>query len=155
MVTNSHQQNVPDLRLDRVIDDDIDDPGEDETGTTLGPDETPDAADPKSVNRARRKRELVDKNRESYLRRMLSDEFGRRFLWDMLTDLGAFQVRFGQTPAGTENERETWMNQGQAYFGQRLYRTLLKADHLAVHQMHLDHDDAFKKPAKPKMRTQQ
>lgn len=136
-----------------MIDGDVEDVGEDAHGTLLGGDETPDAADPKSINRVRRKRKLVEDNRANFLRRMMAEPEGRLFVWDLLSDLGTFDIKFGMTPGGMSNDRESWFYQGQNHFGQRLYRTLMKADHAAMYQMHKEHDPAFAEPKKPKMRT--
>lgn len=109
-------------------------------------DETPNAADPLSQERQKRRFKQREDRRADFWRRCLADPDGRMVLWDFFIDCGVFEQRFAASPAGFPVSEGTWFHLGQKDVGERLYKTLLKHDRLAICQMHDEHDPAFAKP---------
>src|SRR5665213_3558748 len=103
-------------------------------------DETPDATDPESQKRVRRRSKKHDDERAEFWKRTLADPVGRLVLWELFRDYGVFGHRFAASPAGFPNPEATWFHLGQKDIGERLYRTLLRHDRLAVCAMHDEHD---------------
>ena len=109
-------------------------------------DETPDATDPESQKRAIRRRKKQDDERAEFWKRTLADPVGRLVLWELFRECGVFEHRFAASPAGFPNPEATWFHLGQKDIGERLYRTLLRHDRLAVCAMHDEHDPDWQKP---------
>lgn len=112
----------------------------------------PNAADAKSVARARQLARFKGDQRGDFWRMVMGYQVGRMVMWEMLTSMGTFQDRFATTPAGFECRDATMFQLGEKAVGQRLYQTLMLHDLDAVHLMHEEQDGYFK-PKKRKKRT--
>lgn len=125
--------------------DDADDPpaGSRDDGAVVA---TDDASDPKAVARRARKAKQKDDDRGAFWRRTLADPIGRLVIWELLQDCRTFQVTFAVTPAGFPCPEQTWFHAGQKDIGERLYRSLLRIDRLAVVQIHDEHDPLYATP---------
>lgn len=130
-----------------------DDAGEDEQGTTLPPDETPDAADPNSINRKRRKQKQAEDKVGDFWRYVMSLEIGRAAMWDLLNAAGVFETKFASTPVGFPSNAKTWFHLGEKSLGDRLHRTLMKADPAALMVLYREHHPDFVQPKPPRMRS--
>lgn len=119
-----------------------------------GGEEIPSAADPAAYETAIKRSRVKEDNRVAFWRRTLQEPSGRWVIWDMLSDLGTFEERFGSSPAGFPDKEAREFYAGQKSFGLRLYRTLMVIDPLAIVQMHRDNDPAFQKP-KPVRQTKE
>lgn len=105
--------------------------------------ETPNAADPEQQKRIRRrdKRELAEG--DEFWGAVLAAPVGRREIWRLLTSLHTFEDRFAVGPNGFPQTEATWFQAGEKASGMRLYLSLLRIDHAAVHLMHTEHDSRF------------
>lgn len=92
-------------------------------------DQSPGSPEPhaSAVNEDQRKRresKIKRKQREDreFFKLMVAHEAGRRFLWSILNECHAFEVRFGAGPTGFPDPQSTFMNLGEQQIGQRLYQ---------------------------------
>lgn len=60
-----------------------------------------DAADPRQVERARENRDRRERRLDEALRWLMSDERGRRLMWQRLSDAGVFRSSFDANPQTT------------------------------------------------------
>jgi hypothetical protein len=129
-------------------DDDDDDPPDPATTETV------DAANPRSVRRQRRRAEFREDQRGDFWRKVLADPVGRMVLWEVLADCGIHENRFECSPTGFPQPEATWFQLGRKDVGERIYRTLLRHDRLAVAAMHDEWDTQWQsqKARTPKKR---
>lgn len=130
------------------------DNAEDDQGVLLPPDETPDAADPASIAKVRRKRKQKDDEAGKFWRMCLRLEIGRKVLWDILNEAGVFRATFASTPVGFPSSDKTWFHLGEKSLGERIYHTLVKHDPEAAMLMLKEHHPSFVVPKPPRMRTE-
>jgi hypothetical protein len=109
-------------------------------------DETPDASNPESMRRQRRKVRRIEDRRADFWKRVMADPDGRLVIWELLEKCGVYQNRFGTTPSGFPAPDVTWFHLGQKDIGDHLYKMLLRVDRAAVALMHDEHDPEFAKP---------
>ena len=101
------------------------------------------AADPKSVKRARSRAKLKEEEAGDFWRRALGTEVGRRELWGVLAAAHAFDERFSCGPNGFPQPEATWFEAGQQAFGFRLYRSWLRLAPDGVALMMQENDPAL------------
>lgn len=92
-------------------------------------DQSPGSPEPhaSAVNEKQRKRrETRIKRREredrEFFQLLVTHEAGRRFLWAILNECHAFEVRFGAGPTGFPDPQASWMHLGEQQIGLRLYQ---------------------------------
>lgn len=107
------------------------------------------AAEPRSVKRARTKAKLREEEAADFWRRALGSEVGRRELYSILADAHAFQERFGCGPNGFPQPEETWFHAGEQAQGFRLYLSWLR---LAPESVQLMMQENYPALAVPKRR---
>lgn len=75
--------------------------------------------------RKRREQLRQEQAREDkrWLKRQLAHPSGRRFLWSILQESGAFEQRYGFGPTGFPNAEASWAFAGQRDLGLRLYHS--------------------------------
>lgn len=108
----------------------------------------PNAADPRSQERARRRAKEREDKRATFWRGVLADPIGRMVLWELFRDAGLFETRFAATPNGFPDPQATWFYGGRKDMAERLYRTLMRHDQQAIALIHAEHDPAWQQ-AKP------
>jgi len=107
----------------------------------------PNAADDTAIEKAQRRAKHVADKSADFWRRVLSEEIGRRVMWEVLVGMHTFEERFAVSPAGFPNPEATWFQAGEKAAGWRLYDALRKADFTGVHRLHLENDPYFKEKA--------
>ena len=131
-----------------------DDSGEDPNAEDEGPvdqaAETINLSDPRSVRRSRDRQKRERQEADGLWRAVLADKIGRREMWRLLTEAHTFNTDFACGPNGFPQPEATIHNLGRQQWGLKLYHELLRIDHAAVHQMHVEHDPRFivAKPAR-------
>lgn len=111
------------------------------------PNELPDgigqAADPAAFKKQSEK--AVDDRLEGdrWWAGLIASKVGRHEIWALLTSCHSFEERFACGPNGAPQPEATWYQAGERDTGLRLYRSLLRIDHEAVHRMHLENDPEF------------
>ena len=89
------------------------------------------------------------KRREGeFFKAVLADPVGRDFLWNLLSEGGAFQTPFQCGPNGFPQPDATWFRAGQQSLVLGLYHRFMAADLDGVRLMLSEHDDRFKKVSK-------
>lgn len=104
-----------------------------------------DAADPKQQKRRRAAKQYQEAQYAVYLRKVLADEEGRRFLWSILEGCHTFDERYGFGPTGVPNDAATQAFRGQRDLGLSFYFQWSKLDRAGVLLMHDENDPRFKK----------
>lgn len=117
-------------------------------------DQTPNAADPRAVARAKQKAKFDAEQVAAFWRRCLGDPIGRRVLWGVIhSRCRTFEDRFACTPAGFPSPEATWFQAGEKAVGMSLYQTLMRADLPLTLLMHQEHDPTQVQP-KPRRARQ-
>lgn len=80
-----------------------------------------DAADIRETRKRARTKKQQAREGEEFWVAVFSTPIGRRKMWQILEDLGTFEVRYGASPVGFPDERATWFSYGQHEAGRRLY----------------------------------
>jgi hypothetical protein len=101
---------------------------------------TEGVAEPGQVRRRNRRIKLTQARSDNWLRNQLADPDGRKWFWGLITALGAFEDRFAASPSGAPDPRATDFYAGQQAAGQRVWRTLAKADPALTALMHAEND---------------
>lgn len=70
--------------------------------------------------RNRQKREEAE--RAAFWRTVFSTEIGRREMWCFIERLHPFNAKLGTSPAGTSDERVTWMHLAEQLVGQEIFQ---------------------------------
>jgi len=113
--------------------DDEEPPGDDEKNL----------AEPGQVKKRQTKQQLREKEDRLWISSVLAAEAGRRWLWALISDSGAFTAPFGVSPNGFPNHESTWFLAGRQAYGLNLYHQLLRLDPVAVFAMHRENDPNF------------
>lgn len=110
---------------------------EDEDGGTPAADEEApyDAADEKQVARQRRVAALRDKQKVDFLRRILDDPIGRRWLWELM----AIDCHVNEPRMSPDSHVNAWWA-GEREVGLRLMRALRHASPELFTVMLTEHD---------------
>lgn len=113
------------------------------------PDETPNAASPKSIRKSRDKAKRSEDESADFWRKIMGSPVGRREMWKLLIEkCGAFRVDRPCSPAGFPDEKASEFARGQQALGQQLYQDLMVFDAEGVVLMHRECDARFAKPAR-------
>lgn len=115
-----------------------------------GATEMVNAAEPRSLKRARTKAKLREEEAADFWRRALGSEVGRRELWGVLQSAHAFEERFACGPNGFPQPEATWFEAGQQALGFRLYRSWMRLAPEGVTLMMTENDPALAAMAGPK-----
>lgn len=131
-------------------------PEDDDTEEGEGPvvDETANAADPASVQRAQDKKKFKEDQKADFWRRVLADPVGQVVVWDLLESCGTRHPEIAASPAGFPDERGTWLAEGKRSIGVGLREMLMRVDFDGVKRMYDQCHPDFYKP-KPKRRKVQ
>ena len=106
--------------------------------------ETVNAAEPASVEKAKKRARTWTAKRREFWRQSLSTEAGRRALWEFLTlECNFGNVPIAASPAGHPDPMATMYWNGVKKVGDRLYDLLQRCDHEATYLMRLEHDPTF------------
>lgn len=116
------------------------------------PRDNPDATDPCTQQRARRRKAKVEDEARAFWRRVLATPDGRREVWQLLEAAHWREKDFASTPIGFPDVNATFYRLGQRDYGLWLYHTLLGHDRDGVLTMLDDHDPRFVQPAKARGR---
>lgn len=122
-----------------------DEPDAPEERPELATQEPVNAADKKQQRRRKRAQQFQDEQQAAFLKRVLADPEGRKFLWDILMDAHAFEVRYGFGPNGMPHSEATWRYAGEQDFGLRLYLKWSNLDRAGILSLHDEFDPRFKK----------
>lgn len=125
-----------------MIDDDQDDPVDQEERRR---DAEPLAVNPKKQRRRKVDAKLADRDAAAFWREVFASPIGRAEMWKLLQAADTFEAPFAASPAGFPDPFAAFHRAGAHAFGQRLYRTWLARDPLAVAQMHAEHDAEFQR----------
>lgn len=90
------------------------------------PRETVNAADKKSLRRARTRAKIVEEQERLFWRQVFGNETGRRAMWNILQSGHAFEERFSVGPSGFPQPEATWCEAGEQRFAFRLWLSWLK-----------------------------
>lgn len=107
---------------------------------------TVDASDKEAVREQNKKLGRADREAAEFWQQVFAHPIGRREMWNLLTEMGTFETRFGIGPNGFPNPESTWFNAGQQDFGLRLYFSWLRLDRAGVLLMQDEFDPNFPKP---------
>lgn len=113
------------------------------------PEEVPQFTNAGDPEEQRRREELQREQARllaNFVRNTLADPVGRRFVWGLLAQSGAFEAKFGFGPQGHPNPEAHWYYAGQRDFGQRLYLQLSAIDRAGMLSLHDEFDGRFAKP---------
>lgn len=108
----------------------------------------PNAADDAAIEKAQRRSKHIEDRATDFWKRVLSEDIGRRVMWDVLQGMHTFENRFATSPAGFPHTEATWFQAGEQAAGWRLYDALRKASFQGVHLMHTENDPYFAEKAK-------
>lgn len=92
----------------------------DDASPTVGPG-TVNVADPTSTKRGRRRARREEDRRTHFWQTVFSDPLGRREMWTLLNEGGAFEQRFGHTPNGMPVPEETQRQEGEHRLAFKFY----------------------------------
>ena len=102
-----------------------------------------------NVDEVARRNEAIKQRRiahEAFWRGCIATPEGRHEIWDMVANgCHTFQTAM-QATGGIPDNNFAWYARGEQDIGLRLYRELLRIDHAAVHQMHVENDPLFMPP---------
>lgn len=84
------------------------------------------AADPVAIKRARRRVKKSDDEAGDFWREVFSTPVGRREMWGILDNGGAFSERFATGPNGFPQPEATWCQAGEQRFAFRLYLSWMR-----------------------------
>lgn len=101
------------------------------------------AVDPKETKKREARKKVLAREDADFIRRMLADPAGRRFMWGLLKDAGTFEEKYGFGPYGHPNREATWRYAGQKDFGLQLYHRLCALDRAGVLSLHDEFDSRF------------
>jgi hypothetical protein len=91
-----------------------------------------DASDAAQVRRRRRTAIMREAQKREFVGRILSDDVGRRFFWEFLSDAHVFDERFGVAGSGNCPEA-SWYYRGEREIGLQLLRRFMAwQPHLAA-----------------------
>lgn len=118
--------------------------------------ETVNAAEPRSIKRARTRAKLREEEAADFWRRALGSEVGRRELWGVLQSAHAFEERFACGPNGFPQPEATWFEAGQQALGFRLYLSWVRLDPSGVALMMQENHASLRlsEPKRPSSPTQ-
>ncbi len=102
------------------------------------------AVDPKEAKKRTARKSLQAREDADFIRRMLTEPGGRRFIWGLIKDSGAFEEKYGFGPYGHPNRDANLFYAGQRDFGMRLYHRLAVADRSGLLSLHDEFDPRFK-----------
>ena len=130
-------------------------PDEDPAGE--GPDQEPEleiknAADPVQIRAAHRKQRETKQDATKFWAGVFATAIGRREMWNLLQEAGAFEVQFACGPNGFPQVEATWFKAGASNYGLRLYHSWLLAEPEGVRQMHIENDSRWAKPKRRQKR---
>lgn len=83
-------------------------------------------ADPVAINRHRRRAKKTEDEAGDFWREVFSTPIGRREMWGILANGGAFNERFATGPNGFPQPEATWCQAGEQRLAFRLYLSWLK-----------------------------
>ena len=106
---------------------------EDEPGTES-------VAEPAQVRTRNRRIKLTQARSKEWVARQLADPEGRKWFWGLLQQCGTFDERRGAAPNGQPDDRLTDFHAGRRDVGLALWRSLVRADPVAVGVMHQEND---------------
>ena len=113
-----------------------------------GPDDGPAAASAVQTIRERRAAEAetrrIAAERQAFWVAVLSSDIGRREIYGILRENGAFEAIFGVGPSGIPQPEASWYNAGRRDTVQRLFFTLQRYAYHQTFQMMAEHDPRFK-----------
>lgn len=101
------------------------------------------AVDPKDAKKREARKKVQAREDADFVRRMLADPAGRRFVWGLLRDAGTFEEKYGFGPTGFPHPEATWRYAGQKDFGLQLYLRLAALDRAGVLSLHDEFDPRF------------
>jgi len=113
-------------------------------------DEIPNAADPASQKRAKRKADRRQEEAEEFWQRVFADPIGRREMWGLLQTTHAFETKFACGPNGFPQPESTWFEAGIQSIGDRLWKSWLLMARDGALLMQDEHDPRFAERAKRK-----
>ena len=102
------------------------------------------AVDPKESRKRTNRKKLQAREDAEFVRRMLADPAGRRFVWGLIRDAGTFEEKYGFGPYGHPNTAASQFYAGQRDFGMRLYHRLAMLDRAGLLSLHDEFDPRFK-----------
>ena len=114
--------------------------------------QTTDSSDVVTLRERETARKRHDREAAEFWKGIFDSEVGRREMWAILNDAGAFNTRFACGPTGFPDANATWFHAGSQAFGQGLYQKWLARDPVAVAAMHHENDARFTEPKKKKSR---
>ena len=82
-----------------------------------------DAGDPAAVGKRATALKLRAKESERFWQAVFASKVGRREMFGLLRDCGAFETTFACGPNGFPQPEATWFKAGQAEFGRRMRDT--------------------------------
>lgn len=132
-----------------MTDDDPPDAAEDETAPDAEP--IASAVDPKEFSERRKRIDLEAEQIRLFWSRIMRNPIGARVVWQILTELHAFDERFACGPNGFPQPEATWFEAGKQSYGLALYQKLAVYDREALFALHDLYDPRFAKP-KPSRR---
>lgn len=101
------------------------------------------AVDPKDLKKRAASKKVIAREEAAFIRRMLADEAGARWIWGLLNDAGTFQEKYGFGPTGFPHSEATWRFAGQKDFGLQLYLRLAALDRAGTLALHDKFDPRF------------
>lgn len=106
------------------------------------------AASPKAFRKKRLDQEWAQREEQLFWRKLLAEPIGRRILWGLFRDGGAFEAIHAAGPTGVPDPLATEFYRGRTLFVWALYQKLAALDRRAILLMHDEHDPSFpKQPA--------
>jgi len=120
--------------------------GEETDGLEDRPQDLPaqqSAVDPKEAKKRESRKKILAREDAEFIRRMLADPAGKRFVWGLIEDAGTFKEKYGFGPYGHPNPQASWFYAGQRDFGMRLYHRLSALDRAGVLALHDEFDPRF------------
>ena len=106
--------------------------------------DVPSAVDPQQPVKARRAASKAARERAEFWGRALGTVEGRRQVYSLMSDAGAFETIFAVTPGGQPDPAATWFRAGQREFGQRLFLTVQQAAYALTYRMMAENDHRYK-----------
>jgi hypothetical protein len=111
-------------------------------------DQNPFSEDEKKTKRkwrgaSQKKIEIDQTNELSWWKSALATDVGRRIMWGLLQETGAFQDNFGCSPNGSPDQQATWFNAGKKAFGLHLYHKMMEMEMQSIFFMHKENDPRF------------
>jgi hypothetical protein len=116
------------------------------------PDQAPeilDAGEPGFRRQRLSKAALEYLELERFWQAVFASPFGRKQMWDILRQAGAFDDRFGVGPNGFPQPEQSWFHMGARSLGLRLFRTWSKYAREGVMLMQDENDKFLQRPKMP------